>query len=82
MSTNSKLKTEIESLGWNYFFNTNICYPKNMKEMYFDQNEKFEFTKYSDDFNIINRQITLNKVKFFLQFYLYIFIRKVPKFSI
>jgi hypothetical protein len=66
ISTNTKLKTEIEALGWTYFFNTNICYPRNMKEIYFSQNEKIEFTKYSDDFNIINRQINLNEVNFFI----------------
>jgi len=66
MSTNKKLKAEIESLGWNYFFNTNICYPKNMKEIYFTHDTRNDFTKHSQDFNIVNRQITLTEVKIFL----------------
>ena len=39
-----------------------------MKEIFFNQNEKFEFTKHSDDFNIVNREVILNKVKFLLKF--------------
>lgn len=35
-----------------------------MKEIYFNQKEKFEFTKTSDDFNKINRLVNLNKVKY------------------
>ncbi len=62
ISTNRSLKKEIESLGWNYFFNTNICYPKNMKELYFEQTEKIEYKKNYDDFNKINRLIILSEV--------------------
>ena len=80
ISTNRSLKKEIESLGWNYFFNTNICYPKNMKEIYFAQNEKIEFNKYSNDFNIVNRQINLNEVNIF--YLIFNFIRKAQKYLI
>ncbi len=63
ISTNKELKNELECLGWNYFFNTDICYPKNMKELHFNQTEKFEFRKNYDDFNKINRVNILNEVK-------------------
>lgn len=62
ISNNKDLKPELESLGWNYFFNTNICYPKNMKELYFNQSEKIENEKNYEDFNKVNRHISLNEV--------------------
>ena len=66
ISTNKELKQEIETLGWNYFFNTDICYPKNMKELYFTQTEKVEYKKNYDDFNKVNRLINLSEVINFL----------------
>ena len=51
-----------------------------MKEIYFAQNEKIEFNKYSNDFNIVNRQINLNEVKIF--YLIFNFIRKAQKYLI
>lgn len=71
ISSNKELKAEIESLGWNYFFNTSICYPKNMKEIYFEQSEKYEFKKFYDDFNKVNRHISLNEVIIYIKLFIF-----------
>jgi len=77
ISTNKILKQTLDSLGWNYFFNTDICYPKNMKELYFDQTEKVEYKKNYDDFNKINRLITLNEVIFVQSLNIYLNIHHI-----
>ena len=60
ISQNKTLKTIIENNNYNYFFNTEICYPKDMKELYMDNSTSYENKKLKEECQKINKYIILN----------------------
>jgi hypothetical protein len=68
ISQNRNLRENIENLGWEFFFNSDICFPKEMKNLYLDSGVKYENKKYFDAMDKINKYILLKDVKIFLIF--------------
>jgi hypothetical protein len=64
ISTNSELKQDIENLNWQFFFNSDICFPKaDYSYLFLDINEKFENTKIYENLNKLNKVLILSDVK-------------------
>lgn len=63
ISSNSCLKGNIEQLGWQYFFNSDICFPKDMSHLYLKITDKVENKKVFEDLDKINKQVSLNSVR-------------------
>lgn len=61
VAQNKELKLAIENLGWQFFFNTDICLPKNLDHLYLHTTEKFENKKVFDDLDKVNKYIILNE---------------------
>ena len=55
------IKEILKESGYSYFFNTDICYPNDLKKIYIDNTTYYENNKLKRDADIINRKITLNK---------------------
>ena len=64
ISQNRELRNDIEILGWEFFFNSDICFPKNMKNLYLDSDAKFDNKKYFDAIDKINKYILLGDVRY------------------
>jgi hypothetical protein len=62
IAQNRELRSSIECLGWEFFFNSDICLPKDMKNLYLIKGEKFENKKYFDTLDKINKYILLSDV--------------------
>ncbi len=63
ISQNRELRSSIQSLDWEFFFNSDICFPKEMKNLYLDSGVKYENKKYFDAMDKINKYILLNDVR-------------------
>jgi len=56
MASNPEIKPEIENSGWNFFFKSNICTPKNINSCFLDKHEKKQIDeKIFKDFNKITK---------------------------
>ena len=60
ISQNKTLKTFLENNNYNYFFNTEICYPKDMKELYMDNSSSYENKKLKEECQKINKYVILD----------------------
>ncbi len=64
MSYNSEMKEFIKELGWEYFYNGDICFPIDMNDLYLSNHEAYENKKVFDDLAKINKYVSLNEVYF------------------
>ena len=60
ISQNKSLKIFLENNNYNYFFNTDICYPKDMNELYMDNSTTYDNKKLKEDGEKINKYVILN----------------------
>ena len=60
ISQNKSLKKFLENKNYNYFFNTDICYPKDMNELYMDNSTTYDNKKLKEDGEKINKNVILN----------------------
>lgn len=66
ISSNSELKQDIENLNWQFFFNSDICFPKeDYSYLFLDISEKFESKRLFENLNKLNKVLNLNEVKLF-----------------
>lgn len=65
IAQNKELRQSIEQLNWQFFFNSDICFPKKMESLHFNFSEKFEDKKIFDNLDKINKYILLNDVRLF-----------------
>ena len=61
ISQNKNLKNIIENNNYIYYFNTEICYPKNINELYIDNTFIYENKKIKENYDKINKFINLNE---------------------
>ena len=61
ISQNKNLKNIIENNNYVYYFNTEICYPKNINELYIDNTFIYENKKIKENYDKINKFINLNE---------------------
>ena len=61
ISQKQSIKEYLKLNGYSYFFNTDICYPNDMRKLYIDNTTSYENNKLKKDGNIINKKITLSK---------------------
>ena len=61
ISQKQSIKEYLKLNGYSYFFNTDICYPNDMKKLYIDNTTSYENNKLKKDGDIINKKITLSK---------------------
>jgi hypothetical protein len=59
ISQNKNLKHSIED-SYDFFFNTDICIPKNLKDIYINSKTTYENKKLKEDGEKINKHITLS----------------------
>ena len=59
ISQNKTLKNIIESNNYTFFFNTNICYPNNIREIYMDNRPNYINRKINEEVDSINKLIKL-----------------------
>ncbi len=62
ISSNSEMKEYIKELGWEYFYNGDICFPTNMNDLYLSSQGAYENNKIFDDLAKVNKYVTLNEV--------------------
>jgi hypothetical protein len=62
ISSNSDMKDYIKELGWEYFYNGDICFPRNMNDLYLSNHEPYENKKIFEDLNKVSKYVTLNEV--------------------
>jgi len=68
ISQNRELRNYIQGLGWEFFFNSDICFPKEMKNLHLDSGAKYENKKYFDAMDKINKYILLNDVLNYIKY--------------
>ena len=61
ISQKPSIKEYLKVNGYSYFFNTDICYPNDMKKLYIDNTTSYENNKLKRDSDIINKKIALSK---------------------
>ena len=61
ISQKASIKEYLKANGYSYFFNTDICYPNDMKKLYIDNSTTYDNNKIKKDSDIINKKITLCK---------------------
>ena len=61
ISQNRNIKEYLQSNGYSYFFNTDICYPNDMKTIYIDNSTSYDNNKIQKDQDIISKKIVLSK---------------------
>ena len=61
ISQKSSIKEYLKLNGYSYFFNTDICYPNDMKKLYIDNSTSYDNNKIKKDNDIINKKIVLSK---------------------
>ena len=61
ISQKPSIKEYLKVNGYSYFFNTDICYPNDMKKLYIDNTTSYENNKLKRDSDIINKKIVLSK---------------------
>ena len=59
ISQNKNIKNIIESYNYTFFFNTDICYPNNTREIYIDNRPNFISTKLNEEVEKISKLIKL-----------------------
>jgi len=57
----NNIKEYLQSNGYSYFFNTDICYPNDMKTIYIDNSTSYDNNKIQKDQDIISKKIVLSK---------------------
>jgi hypothetical protein len=62
MASNIELKPYIEELGWEFSFNSDICFPKDMSELFLNIEETYENKKVETDLDKVNKYISLSDV--------------------
>jgi hypothetical protein len=62
ISSNSDMKESIKELGWEYFYNGDICFPVNMNDLYLSTHEAYENKKVFEDLSKVNKYVSLNEV--------------------
>lgn len=61
ISSSETMRNELTSYGWQYYFNTNICYPEKFDRIYIQSIEHSNgFSELLDKLNRINTRINLN----------------------
>ncbi len=60
---NEELKQSITQIGWQFFYNSNICFPSNMNSLYINGGELYENKKFFEDCDKVNKYVTLNEVR-------------------
>ena len=61
ISQKPSIKEYLKLNGYSYFFNTDICYPNDMKKLYIDNTTYYENNKLKKDGDMINKKIILSK---------------------
>ena len=61
ISQKPSIKEYLKLNGYSYFFNTDICYPNDMKNLYIDKTTSYDNIKIKKDGDIINKKIVLSK---------------------
>ena len=61
ISQKPSIKEYLKMNGYSYFFNTDICYPNDMKKLYIDNTISYDNNKIKKDGDIINKKIVLSK---------------------
>ena len=59
ISQNKIIKNILESYDYSYFFNTDICYPNDFREMYLEMKPNYINTKLNEEVDKINKLIKL-----------------------
>ena len=59
ISQNKNVKNILESYDYSYFFNTDICYPNDIREIYLERRPNFINRKLNEEVDKINKLITL-----------------------
>ena len=60
ISQKASIKEILKLNGYSYFFNTDICYPNDLKKIFIDNTTSYDNNKLKRDGDIINRKITLS----------------------
>ena len=60
ISQNKIIKNILETYDYSYFFNTDICYPNDIREIYLDNKPNYINRKLNEEVDKINKLITLN----------------------
>ena len=60
ISQKSSIKEILKANGYIYFYNTDICYPSDLKKIYIDNTTSYENNKLKKDADIINRKVILS----------------------
>ena len=60
ISQKPSIKEILKENGYNYFFNTDICYPNDLKSIYIDNTSSYENNKLKKDADIINKKVILS----------------------
>ena len=59
ISQNKNVKNILESYDYSYFFNTDICYPNDIREIFIERRPNFINRKLNEEVDKINKLITL-----------------------
>ena len=59
ISQNKNIKNTLETYDYSYFFNTDICYPNNIREIYLDIKPNFINRRLNEEVDKINKLVTL-----------------------
>ena len=60
ISQKSSIKDFLKLNGYSYFFNTDICYPNDIKKLFIDNGTSYDNNKIKKDSDLINKKITLS----------------------
>lgn len=60
ISQKPEIKEILKNNGYSYFYNTDICYPNDLKKIYIDNTTSYENNKLKRDADIINRKVILS----------------------
>jgi hypothetical protein len=60
ISQKPSIKEILKANGYSYFYNTDICYPNDLKKIYIDNSTSYENNKLKRDEDIINRKVILS----------------------
>jgi hypothetical protein len=63
IASNSEMKPNIEELGWEFTFNSDICFPKDMTELYLETVESYENKKIETDLDKVSKYVILQDVR-------------------
>ena len=61
ISQKPSIKEYLKSNGYSYFFNTDICYPNDMRKLFIDNTTTYDNNKIKKDCDIINKKLVLSK---------------------